>query len=78
MDFNTVNRETFIRYSDIEPVKKYIPTQNEVMVQSNKKLIPSLTQTHSDYGYKPSKPAKSANCNPYLSNLDELLYPGFK
>jgi hypothetical protein len=73
-----VNRETFVKYSDIEPVKKYLPIQNEVMVQPNKTLIPSITQTHSDYEFKPSKPAKLADCNPYISNLDELLYPGFK
>lgn len=75
MDMGTNYRETYIKYSDYEPVKKHVPVQNEI-VSPNKSTIPSITQTHHDYGYKQTRPAKLADCNPYISNLDQLLYPG--
>lgn len=76
MDLGTNYRETFIKYSDIEPVKKVLPNQNEIIISSNKLMMPSITQTHHDFSYKPSRPPKLADCNPYLSNLDQLIYPG--
>ena len=78
MDLGTNYRETFVKYSDYEPVKKILPNQNEMLISSTKMMIPSITQTHHDFGYKPSQPPKPADCNPYVSNLDQLIYPGSK
>jgi hypothetical protein len=76
MDLGTNYRETFIKYSDVEPVKKILPVQNELMLNPTKSLMPSITQTHSDFSFKPYRPPKPADCNPYASSLDQLLYPG--
>ena len=87
MDFETNYRKTFMQHPNFERAKTFLPTHNSTLIfnnnnnnDKNKKIsFQSMTQTKSDFPIYPDhRPPKPADCNPYVSNLNEQLYPGNK
>jgi hypothetical protein len=84
MDFQTNYRKTFMQHPGFERAKTFIPNHNSTLIfnsdDKNKKIsFESITQTKSDFPIYPDhRPPKPADFNPYISNLNEQLYPGNK
>lgn len=76
MDFKTSNRVNFVDYPDHKVTQPIIPHQNEALVEKGP-FKPSFTQNQKDFVYHPNhRPPRPADCNPYLSKVENDLYPG--
>lgn len=79
MNLATSYRDTFIKYENTEPVQKIVPqsqANNVVNSRDKKKFISSITQNRADFVYYHDHvPPKPADVNPYISNLDQQIYP---
>lgn len=74
-DFTTSNRSTFVNYPDFEPTQSFVPKQNEGIVVRGK-LAPAMTQNQKDFVFHSDhKPPRPADCNPYLSKIENDMYP---
>lgn len=77
MDFSTSNRDTFVNYPGFEPPQPIIPTQQNEAVVSKIKIKPGITQNQKDFVFHPNhRPPRPADCNPYLSKVENDMYPG--
>lgn len=76
MDFETVNRETYIKHENAERAQLADPQGNQNVI-SNPIPMKSISQTRHDYiFYANHKPPSIQFTNPYDSNLNEIVYPG--
>jgi hypothetical protein len=76
MEFETVNRETYIKHENAERAKLVDPQGNQNII-SNPIPMKSISQTRHDYiFYANHKPPTIQPNNPYDSNLNEIVYPG--
>lgn len=77
MEFTTSNRENFVNYPGFEPPQPIIPITNKNETHVFKtKLTPSITQNQKDFVFHSNhRPPKPADCNPYLSKIENDMYP---
>lgn len=75
MEFNTSMRDSFVDYPNFEATQPFIPKKSESMIKGNFKT--SSTQNQRDFKFHPNhRPPRPADCNPYLSKVENDLYPG--
>lgn len=87
MNLGTNYRDSFVRFNSVERVKKIVPSNQmesvSLSVDGVAKPRPnfslSKSQTKADYVHHfDHRPAKPADCNSFVSHLDEQIYPGNK
>lgn len=80
MALNTNYRDTFVKYQNFERQKAIVPkTNNETVIFESHRPTLSKSQTSMDFIRYPNfQPPKPANCNPYISDLNNQIYPGEK
>ncbi len=77
-DFTTSNRVTFVEYPGFETTQPIIPQKGECVLQKSK-LATAVTQNSKDFIFHANhRPPKPADCNPYLSKVENDLYPGHR
>ncbi len=77
MEFNSAYRDNYQSYPSFDgPPKPIIPNKNEVIFTKSK-FKPSITQNQKDFIFHADhRPPKPADCNPFISKIDQDLYPG--
>ena len=76
MEFNTCNRDTFVNYPDFKMTQKIVPVQNEALKPKGK-LKAGVSQNSVDFVFHAEhRPPRPADCNPYLSKIENDIYPG--
>lgn len=77
MTLETNYRETFVKFKDPERTKLIVP-KSTITYEPRKPFL-NKSQTSLDFvAYSNHKPPRAAECNPFVSNLNDQIYPGLK
>lgn len=79
MNLHTNYRDTFVKFQNPERTKPILPqSSSDVVYESNRPFL-NKSQTSLDFiRYPDHKPARPIAADYYMSNLNNLLYPGAK